>query len=164
MKILEPGAAVSRKTYQIIIAAWIFCAAMIWCLSPSVFLPTPSETWAALRDLWLYQNLAQALWASVVLNMESVLIALVISLVLVYAATLPAFRPVTVFIGELRFLSFYGLAFAFVLIVHNGQALKISVLVFMVTVFFVVSMMDVVAAIPREQYDLCYDVAFWAMA
>jgi NitT/TauT family transport system permease protein len=52
------------------------------------------------------------------------------------------------------------LAFAFVLVVHNGQALKIAVLVFMVTVFFVVSMLDVVASIPREQYDLATTLRF----
>ena len=38
--------------------------------------------------------------------------------------------------------------------IGNGYARKIAVLVFMVTVYFVVAMMDVISQIPSEQYDL----------
>lgn len=149
-----PNGNVSRRYRQYIVLGWLLVVILLWTFSPFVFLPTPAETWASFNDLWFYQNLGQALGASVMLNIEAVLTATIISLLLAYAATLPVFRPVAIFVGELRFLSFYGLAFAFVLMIHNGQALKVTVLAFMVTVFFVVSMLDVIASIPREQYDL----------
>lgn len=133
---------------------WVACALLVWWQSPFVFLPKMGEVWNAMHDLWFYQNLAYAVASSVQLNIESIAIAAVISLGLAYIGTIALFSPVVSLIGKLRFLSFYGLAFAFTLMATSGHELKISVLVFMVTVFFLVSMVDVIAQIPPEQYDL----------
>ena len=52
-----------------------------------------------------------------------------------------------------RFLGLAGLTFIFTLIVGGGHPLKMSLLVFGMTVFFVTSMAAVVAQIPRESFD-----------
>jgi len=46
------------------------------------------------------------------------------------------------------------MGFAFTLMVSDGYRRKIAVLIFMVMVYFVVAMMDVISQIPAEQYDL----------
>lgn len=153
---LRPGADVDSRTRQMIIATWVFCSAVIWYFSPFTFLPKPGETFTALHDLWFYQDLGIALFSSVRLNIESITIAAVISLGLAYIGTIAIFEPIVSLIGKLRFLSFYGLAFAFTLMATDGHELKVSVLVFMVVVFFVVGMVDVIAQIPKEQYDLAH--------
>ena len=58
------------------------------------------------------------------------------------------------FLSKLRFLSMVGLSFVFTVMTHSGRQLKLSMLVFSVSVFFVTGMADVIASIPKEQYDL----------
>lgn len=149
-----PNRSLDRQGRNTVLGVWVVVFALVWLDHPSVFLPTPAETWTALTDMWLYRNLASAIFASVQLNIEAIAIATVISLTLAYAGTIAFFRPIVVLAGALRFLSFAGLGFAFTLMTSTGHALKVSVLVFMVVVFFVVSMLDVVDQIPQEKYDL----------
>ena len=52
-----------------------------------------------------------------------------------------------------RFLGLIGLTFVFTLMVGGGRPLKLSLLVFGMTVFFITSMAAVVLEIPRERFD-----------
>ena len=56
-------------------------------------------------------------------------------------------------ISKGRFIGLTGLTFLFTLIFGGGHPLKISLLVFGMTVFFVTSMASVVASIPKEKFD-----------
>lgn len=148
-----PNRVVDKRTESTIIGGWIVITLLLWFASPSVFFPKPGEILQAMADLWKYSNLGAALIASLMLNIEAILFSTVISLALAYLNTIPAMRPLIVFIGKLRFLSLVGLSFFFVLMA-SGEELKLSILVFAVTVFFVVGMVDVILNIPQEQYDL----------
>lgn len=148
----DAGVAVKRY----IILGWLCFVAIFWLNSPFIFLPKPSEVIAALENLWTFQDLGIELLSSLRLNVESIAIATVISLGLAYLGTIAVFEPLVSFIGKLRFLSLAGLGFAFTLMASDGHALRVSVLVFMVVVFFVVSMVDCINQIPAEQYDLAH--------
>lgn len=149
-----PNQSRPLNSRRLIAIAWITVCGCAWISSPSPFLPTPSEVWAALQNLWTYQDLGSALVASVSLNLEAIAIAAIVSLGLAYLSTIPAMKPAVAFIGKLRFLSLIGLSFAFTLVFRSGGSLKLAVLVFAVVVFFVVGMVDVIDSIPQEQYDL----------
>lgn len=151
---VNPNRCISNRNRQYIILGWLVVAAICWAFSPFVFLPRPGEVWQSLHDLWFDQALGIELLSSLSLNFEAVAIATAISLGLAYASTIATFRPIAAFVGQLRFLSFAGLGFAFTLMTHSGHALKVSVLVFMVVVYFVIAMMDIIGGIPVEQYDL----------
>lgn len=151
---LSPNKVLDKRSREYIIGVWILIVALFWISSPSIFVPKPTEVWNATKDLWLFQDLGTSLITSLMLNIESICIAAVISLGLAYLYTIPIFKPPIAFIGKLRFLSLVGLSFFFTLMTSSGHALRVSVLVFAVTVFFVVGMLDVIAAIPNEQYDL----------
>lgn len=153
---LRPGADVDTRTRQYIILGWVLFVAVSWWYSPIVFLPSPPEIGKSVHDLWIFQNLSVELVTSVLLNIESIAIATVVSLGLAYLGTIAFFEPLVSFIGKLRFLSFAGFGFAFTMMVHDGHARKVSVLVFMVVIYFVVSMVDVINQIPKEQYDLAH--------
>lgn len=153
---LRPGADVEDRTRQMIVAVWGFCIAALWWYSPFIFWPSIPEVVKAAHDLWFNQNLAINFMGSIKLNVIAIIVSAVFSLSLAYAGTIALVRPVMTFVGRLRFLSFAGMGFAFTLMIGDGTYRKISVLVFMVSVYFVISMADVISQIPAEQYDLAH--------
>lgn len=151
---LLPNQVVGKRERGIITAAVIVFVLGAWATIPVTFLPKPGDVAHALHDLWVDGDLGEQLLASLWLNAQAISLAAVISLLLAYMWTIAVFRPIVIFIGQLRFLSLAGLGFAFTLMTSNGHELKLLVLVFMVVVFMVVGMVDVIASIPKEQFDL----------
>lgn len=148
-----PNRVVSRQTLWIIIAFQLAVFLAIWIYSPFKVLPQPDEVLRALRGLWFTQGLSRELWTSFTLNVQALLLSLVISLGLSYLTVLPFFRPIALAISKGRFLGLIGLTFVFTLMVGGGRPLKLALLVFGMTVFYVTSMAAVVMEIPRERFD-----------
>jgi NitT/TauT family transport system permease protein len=148
-----PNRAVSRTTMRILIAFQVAVALLIWINSPFPVLPQPGEVAKAFRMLWFEQGLGRELWTSFTMNLEALGLTLLIALALSYLTVLPFFRPVTAAVSKGRFLGLIGLTFVFTIIFGGGRPLKVSLLTFGMTVFFVTSMAAVVAEIPREKFD-----------
>jgi NitT/TauT family transport system permease protein len=148
-----PNRVVSVAALQILVAAEAAIALLVWWRSPWEVVPRPDEVVRALGSLWMNQGLGQELWVSFTANLQALAITAAISLALSYLTVLPACRPVVTAISKGRFIGLTGLTFLFTLIFGGGHPLKISLLVFGMTVFFVTSMASVVAAIPREKFD-----------
>ena len=62
-------------------------------------------------------------------------------------------KAIATAVSKGRFLGLIGLTFVFTLMVGGGRPLKVSLLVFGMTVFFVTSMAAEVLAIPKEKFD-----------
>jgi NitT/TauT family transport system permease protein len=148
-----PNRAISRTTLQIIVWFEVALALAIWAGSPFAVLPRPGEVFAAVGHLWMAEGLGPELWTSFTSNLQAIAITAAISLSLAYLTVLPAARPVVSAVSKGRFLGLTGLTFVFTLIFGGGHPLKISLLVFGMTVFFVTSMSAVVAEIPKEKFD-----------
>jgi NitT/TauT family transport system permease protein len=148
-----PNKVVTKSTAHMIVWVQVAIAAALWVFSSVALLPTPLEVWSSFTELW-QRGLAAELITSFTLNLKAIGIASALSLLLSYLTVMPFFRPVVAMIGKLRFLSLVGLSFVFTMMVTSPHWLKVSLLVFSITVFFVTSMADVLASIPREQYDL----------
>lgn len=148
-----PNRAISRNALRIIVASQVAIALLIWINSPFKVLPQPDEVFRAFRGLWFEQGLGRELWTSFSMNLEALALTIVISLALSYLVVVPAFRPIATAISKGRFLGLAGLTFLFTLLFGGGRPLKISLLVFSMTVFFVTSMASVVLEIPRERFD-----------
>lgn len=146
-RVLSPGAMQGMVALQIIVAIGL------WSLSPYAVLPRPAEVFAALPTLWMKQGLAWDLWASFKLTLEALLWTTLIGLALSYLTVLPFFRPIAAAVSKGRFLSLAGFSLIFTVIIGGGQPLKLILLVFGMTVFFVTSMASVVASIPRADFD-----------
>lgn len=125
----------------------------IWVMSPFKILPRPGEVLQALQTLWAEQGLGRALMASFAFNLQAVLISAAVSLVLAYLSVIPFFRPFVTVLSKGRFLSLVGFSVLFTVILGGGHTLKLSLLVFGMTVFFITSMAAVVADIPRSDLD-----------
>lgn len=149
----RPNHSVSPATMRIVVGVQVLLALAIWWRSPFPVLPTPLEVAGAFRHLWLEQGLGRELATSFMLNLRALALTLVISLSLSYLTVVAAFRPLAAAVSKGRFLGLIGLTFAFTLVMGGGQPLKISLLVFGMTVFFVTSMVAEVAAIPKDRFD-----------
>jgi NitT/TauT family transport system permease protein len=148
-----PNKAVSRSTVKLIIAVEVALFFCVWVFSPFPLLPTVGEVWAAFVEQW-GQGLPGELIVSFYANIQAIAISCVISLGLAYLTVLKGFRPIVTVLSKLRFLSMIGLSFFFTMATSNAHQLKISLLVFSISVFFVTGMADVIESIPQEQYDL----------
>lgn len=151
--IFSPNKILSKPTALTLVSFQMLMLLLFWFFSPSVFLPTQVEVLSAFSGLW-NDGLGSELMTSFYLNVQAIFIALVISLLLAYATTIPFFRPLVSFISKLRFLSLAGLTFFFTLAAKNGHELKLYLLVFSISVFFITSMADVLNSIPKVQFDL----------
>jgi NitT/TauT family transport system permease protein len=148
-----PNRVVSAATMRLILLVQAGAALLFWWLSPLAVLPNPAEVATALRRLWFQEGLGRELITSFSLNLEALGLTLVIALVLSYLTVVPVFRPIAAAVSKGRFLGLIGLTFLFTLLLGGGRPLKVALLVFGMSVFFVTSMADVVAAIPKENFD-----------
>ncbi len=149
----KPNRAVSWSGIKVIIGVEAAIALLIWLNSPFKVLPTPMETFAALKTLWLTQGLGPELISSFTLNLKALAWSTVITLALAYSTVIPVMRPIVAAVAKARFLSLAGFTLLFALIVRGGEPLKMSLLVFSITVFFVTSMAAVIASIPKSEFD-----------
>ncbi len=148
-----PNRAVSPTIFRAIVAVEVSLFVILWWTASFTVLPKPDEVAAAFRTLWFEQGLGPELGTSFTLNLEAIAISTAISLVLSYLGALAVFRPIVMAVSKGRFLGLIGLTFAFTLVVGGGRPLKLSLLVFGMTVFFVTSMAAVIAEIPKEKFD-----------
>jgi NitT/TauT family transport system permease protein len=151
--VFSPNAVLSKNTVRILVAVQVAVVLLLWIISPLVLFPKPGEVLRALGDMW-DQGLGGELITSFFLNLEAIALATVVSLLLAYATVMPFFRPIVALLSKLRFLSLVGLTFFFTLMAKSGHQLKLSLLVFSVSVFFVTGMADVINSIPKEKFDL----------
>lgn len=148
-----PNRILSKGTVRWLAATWVALLLFFWFFNPVSYIPKPADTWGALNDL-VDNGLARELANSLLLNLQAVAISTVLSLGLAYMTVIAAFRPVVRFIGNLRFLSMVGLSYFFARATTGGHEQKLALLTFSITVFFLVGMADVVASVPKANYDL----------
>ncbi len=124
----------------------------VWFAVDVPFLPTPIEIgeawWRLVNDGLMYE-----LATSVTLSLEATLITLIISLLLVYAGVMPFFRPWTSLFSTFRFNGLVGLTLFFTVLASSGHGLKLSLLVFSMSVWFVTSLASEIRHIPQEEYE-----------
>ena len=150
---LLPNRTVSPAVMKIIIAGQVIAAIVFWAIAPIKVLPRPDEVFEALGRLWMVQGLGRELIISFTLSLEAIFWTTVISLFISYLTVIPFFRPVALAISKGRFLGLIGLTLIFTLYIGGGHALKLSLLVFGMSVFFVTSMASVIIDLPQEEYD-----------
>ena len=151
--VFSPNAVLSKGAARILIIIQVGIALLAWIARQLVLFTKPGEVLRALGDMW-QQGLGGELITSFYLNLEAIGLATVVSLVMAYATVMPFFRPLVALLSKLRFLSLVGLTFFFTLMAKSGHQLKLSLLVFSVSVFFVTGMADVIESIPKEKFDL----------
>jgi NitT/TauT family transport system permease protein len=155
-----PTRVVSPGVMRSIVAVQVAVFLLVWWNSPFAVLPTPPEVLRALRVLWFEEGLGPELVASFRLNVASLALSAAISLGLSYLSVLGFVRPLVAAFTKGRFLSLTGLTFLFTLLFGGGHQLKVALLVFGMTVFFLTSMAAEVEGIPRDRFDHARSLRF----
>jgi NitT/TauT family transport system permease protein len=127
-------------------------AVLLWTFSRSELLPSPMEIIGAGSRMISEDNLIQELITSTGLSLVAMFMATILSLLISYSTVLPFFRPFAFLVSKGRFLTLVGLSFVFTLLTSSGHQLKVSLLVFGITVFFVTSMVEIIRAIPKYEF------------
>jgi NitT/TauT family transport system permease protein len=148
-----PNRVVDRATASLIVAIWSGAALLLWLFSPWKTLPTPGEIWHALGELWWQRGMGPEIFTTMRLIAHATFLTVVISLLMSYATVIAFLRPAVEAASKLRFLGITGLVFPFTLATGGGYALKVALLTFGMTTFFVTSMAQVVIEIPRAEFD-----------
>jgi len=149
-----PNRSIDRTIALGLVAFWLAMALLAWVASPWKTLPGPGEVWNALGALWMQSGLSQELFTTLKLIGHALVLTVVISMALSYATIVPLFRPLVEGISKLRFLGLgSGLVVPFTLITGGGYDLKVDLLTFGMTTYFVTAMARVVVEIPRENFD-----------
>jgi NitT/TauT family transport system permease protein len=149
----RPNRVLRASTTGVLVVAWGIAALLLWVFTPFESLPKPFECATALRALWWEEGMGPELFATLKLIGHATLLTAVISLALAYVSVVPVMRPLVQGIAKLRFLGLTGLVFPFTLVTGGGYALKVTLLVFGMSTFFVTSMAQVVADIPRAKFE-----------
>lgn len=150
--VFAPNKAVSKKTARLIITIQVMILLTFWFLNQGL-LPTPAAVWDATQALagnGIFAELATSFY----LNLQAIGLACLVSLGLAYATVFPVMRPIVAAISKLRFLSLAGLTLLFTVMTTSGHELKLSLMVYTISVFFITSMVDVILYIPKEKFDL----------
>jgi NitT/TauT family transport system permease protein len=152
-RIFLPNRAVDRTTMLGLVLGWAAAAFIVWLASPWQSLPSPREVWTALGQLWWAGGMGPELMVTLKLITHALFLTIVISLSLSYLTVIAFFRPFIAAVSKLRFLGLTGLVFPFTLLTGGGYSLKVWLLTFGMTTFYVTAMAQVVMEIPREQFD-----------
>lgn len=152
-RIFLPNRAVDRPTMLALVALWVVAAFVVWLASPWQSLPGPGEVWHAFGELWWKGGMGPEMFTTLKLITHALLLTIAISMALSYLTVIAFFRPLVEAICKLRFLGLTGLVFPLTLLTGGGYALKVVLLTFGMTTFFVTAMAQTVMEIPREQFD-----------
>jgi NitT/TauT family transport system permease protein len=151
-KVFAPNQVVSKEVARLIVGTQLALLLVFWFLNTGL-LPSPSAVWDATKDL-ASNGIFSELLTSFYLNLQAIGFAIVLSLGLAYSTVFPFMRPIVVAFSKMRFLSLAGLTLVFTVMTTSGHELKLSLMVYTISVFFATSMVDVILAIPKEKFDL----------
>lgn len=149
---LIPNGKIARLDHIGLAIGWGLAAFLFWQFADIPFLPKPFailSSFETMRQQGTLLEFGPSLWTMA----EAIFWTLTISLTLAYLSVVPAMKPLVTFVTGLRYLGLVGLMLAFTLIAPSGHALKVMVLTFGMTVFYLRDMLHVVANIPQERYD-----------
>ncbi len=153
MRPFTPNSPLSPASRSVIAAAWTALLLGAWTLGSALMIPSPLETLSALGRMLTQEGLLYELFQSAKTNLEALAISAAISLLLSYLTVVPALRPAAAVVAKARFFGLAGFVVIFTMAFGGGHALKVSLLVFGMTTFYVTSMSAVVASIPRAEFD-----------
>ena len=151
--VLKPNRVLTRSQLRLLGAGWLASFVAVWSASRFDVLPAPLEVLRALPALVSEQGLLGHLASSLYSNLAALGWATAIAALFAYSSVVPLLRPLSELASKLRFLGFAGIGIAFTLWFQGGHALKVALVTFGMTGFFVAGLYDEVRAIPLERFD-----------
>ena len=96
------------------------------------------------------EGLVSHIFSSLVLFIQSALIAIICSLLIVYLSPLPLFEPIAKISSGLRYLPLAGLAYYMAMLIEDARMIQISILSIFVSLFLITSILALLKDINAE--------------
>lgn len=184
-RMFTPNAKLTARSLSIMLVVQLVIFYWCWITFKPELMPTPQSIITALWKIstdgpqmgtssptltyilnkftpFFNSSLVTQLYASTALTFSAMTKAIGFSLILCYLSTVPWFKPASVVATKGRYAAVAGLQFVFMLWTNDGHSLKVLMLEFSVSVFFITGMLSVIAekAVPGTAYgSLRYDHA-----
>lgn len=153
MNIFRPYGKTTTVQDQLILAFFLGVLVLLWCFPPSRLIPTPWQTMHGLGHMWMEDGLSRELWTSLTFVVMSLGLATGLSLIIAYLTVLPVGRPPARFLEMNRYLGISGLPFLFAVVIHDIVLIKLSLMVFFMTVWFVTAMNETVRRVTMDELN-----------
>lgn len=154
-KLFYPFGEVDKKTRIGIVIFWAVFLIGMFELFHSPIIPPPSKIAGSVVKLWNSKEFYEDLLASTFTTLRAMGYSIGLTVILVYSSTIQFFKPLAELVSKCRYLTLTGLVFVFtVLIGKVGGSmgdLKMVLLMFGITPFFVTSFLSIVSATPPEE-------------
>lgn len=155
-KFFKPFEGITDTNRSSIIGGWLICLLLFWVGCASIgtthLFPTPSQVGRGFVSLWqdgLIVHIGSSIW----LCAKAVFFSVAVALAFSYSSTIPAFKPIALFVSKLRFLPLTGIAFYLSLLFNDARNLQVAVLVVFMTTFLTTSLMQMIKDIAPEEFD-----------
>lgn len=137
----------------VITIVWVVVLLIAWTIGTNYALPSlteiPGAWWRMVRN----EGLLYELGVSLRLNVEALALSTLLSLGLAYLTVTDIGRPIVHMLSKFRFFGMAGFTIVFTRIFGGEHGLKVALLVFGITTFFLTTMVDVVASVSKAEFD-----------
>jgi ABC-type nitrate/sulfonate/bicarbonate transport system permease component len=154
-KWFKPFEVVGKNQRLLIIAVWIILLVAYWVISSAGtkhLFPTPGQVGNGFMSLYR-EGLVVHIVSSLALCFQATVLAIIVSLVVVYLSPLPAIAPIANIMSRLRYLPLTGITFYLAIIVNDARTMQISVLFIFMSLYFITSLLAMLKDIPQEEID-----------
>ncbi len=153
-RIFTPNQSVTNTATTQIYIVYVILIGLFWSWSAnnSTYFPSPLDLSQRIINLFQYESLGHHLIKSFILSVFSMFLTLILSLTIVYASTIPAFRPIGFIFSKGRFLTLKGISVILLLLLPSGFVFKAVILAFSISVYFVTSMISELLTIEKEKF------------
>jgi NitT/TauT family transport system permease protein len=143
----------TRLSGTAITLLWCALLLVFWSMGSAFSLPSLGELPGAWARLVTQEGLLYELGVSMRLNVEVVALSTLLSVGLAYLTVDRWFFPPALLISKFRFFGMAGFVIVFQRFFGGGHALKVAMLVFIMSTFYLTSMLDVVGSATSAEFD-----------
>lgn len=155
-QLFKPFGEIKKEVRLGVVIFWSVFFLGLFELFHSPIIPPPSKIASAFIDLISSRDFYENLITSTILTLKAMFYSILITVIVVYLSTLPLFTPLAEFISKCRYLTLTGLVFIFTVLSNNISDVKMSLLIFGITPFFVTSFLSVVHNTPEAEKQKGY--------
>jgi ABC-type nitrate/sulfonate/bicarbonate transport system permease component len=151
----KPFEVVGKNQRLLIIGLWVILLMAYWIISSlgaKHLFPTPGRVMEGFVSLY-NEGLVVHIGSSLALCFQATLIAVIVSLIVVYLSPLPALSPIANVMSRLRYLPLTGITFYLAILVNDARTMQISVLVIFMSLYFITTLLAMLKDIPKEEID-----------
>lgn len=154
--IFTPFGKMNDKISSIITAFWVVIVLLLLEAFHSPIIPAPSKVFLSLVEMIQTSSFWDDFMRSLIVTIQAMFYSILITMVLVYASCIPAFRIFAHFASKCRYLTLTGLVTLFTFFTSDLGQLKMSLLIFGIVPYFVTTFLSIVEDIPQQQIDKAY--------